>query len=60
MASAKKTLRGRKQDRAKVAARQDHELRYESQKSGRSKKKVLKAVKSVGNSRRQVERALSR
>ncbi len=60
MANAKRSSRGRKQDRARVAAGQDYEVRYESRKSGRSKTKVKRAVKRVGNSRRRVERALSR
>jgi hypothetical protein len=36
MAAAKKTARGRKQDRARVAGGQDYEVRYESKKTGRS------------------------
>lgn len=36
MATAKRTARGRKQDRAGVADRQNYELRYESKKTGRS------------------------
>ena len=53
-----KTSRGRKQDRRRVAGGQDYEVRYESKKSGKSKKRVTKAVKRVGNSRRRVEREL--
>jgi hypothetical protein len=60
MATAKKTARGRKQDRASVAGRQDYELRYESKKSGRSAAAVKKAVKKVGNSRKRVEKRLGR
>ncbi len=60
MASAKRSSRGRKQDRARVAGGQDYEVRYESRKSGRSKSKVKRAVKRAGNSRRRVERTLSR
>jgi len=52
------TSRGRKQDRARVAAGQKHEVRYESKKSGKSRAAVKKAVKKVGNSRRKVEREL--
>ncbi len=48
------TSRGRAQDRAKVAAGQDHEVRYEAKKEGVSKA-VKKAVKSAGNSRKKVE-----
>ncbi|MFP5076389.1 DUF3606 domain-containing protein [Rhizobium sp. YIM 134829] len=49
------TTRGRNQDRAQVAAGQDHELRYEAEKEGVSKDIVAKTVKSVGNSRKAVE-----
>ena len=55
MATAKKTARGRKQDRAKVAGRQKYEVGYESKKTGRSASAVKKAVKKVGNSRKRVE-----
>jgi Protein of unknown function (DUF3606) len=34
--AAKKTARGRKQDRARVAGGQDYEVRYEAKKSGNS------------------------
>ncbi len=54
-----KTTRGRKQDRALVAGGQEHEVRYEAKKEGVSTKKVEKAVKSVGNSRKAVENELS-
>ena len=50
--------RGRAQDRAKVAAGQDHEVRYEAKKEGVSKTEVKKAVKEVGNSRKKVEAEL--
>jgi hypothetical protein len=56
--TAKKTTRGRKQDRAKVASGQDYEVSYEAKKSGRSASAVKKAVKKVGNSRSKVERKL--
>lgn len=56
----KQSRRGRKQDRTRVAGGQDHEVRYESKKTGRSKAAVKKAVKKVGNSRRNVERRLAR
>jgi hypothetical protein len=52
------TARGRSQDRKRVAGGQDYEVRYEAKKTGRSKRRVKKAVKSVGNSRRKVEREL--
>lgn len=60
MAAAKQSKRGRKQDRARVAGGQAHEVRYEAKKTGRSKTTVKRAVKSVGNSRRKVERSLGR
>jgi hypothetical protein len=53
-----KTSRGRKQDRRRVAGGQDYEVRYESKKTGKSKKRVKQAVKRAGNSRRKVEREL--
>jgi len=52
------TSRGRKQDRRRVAGGQDYEVRYESKKTGSTKKRVKRAVKRVGNSRRKVEREL--
>jgi uncharacterized protein DUF3606 len=61
MAKAKKkTARGRKQDRTRVAGGQDYEVRYEAKKKHRSKAAVKKAVKKVGSSRKRVERALGR
>jgi len=57
---AKKTTRGRKQDRARVAGGQDHEVRYEAKKTGASAKQVTRAVKNVGTSRKKVERQLGR
>jgi hypothetical protein len=56
----KQTARGRKQDRARGAGGQRYEVSYESRKTGKSAKKVKAAVKRVGNSRRKVERRLSR
>jgi hypothetical protein len=53
-----RTSRGRAQDRKRVAGGQDYEVRYESRKSGKSKKRVKQAVKRIGNSRRKVEREL--
>ena len=58
--TAKKSARGRNQDRAKVAGRQDYEVGYESKKTGKSRAAVKKAVKKVGSSRKKVERALGR
>lgn len=62
MASTKKSSssRGRAQDRAKVAGGQKHEVRYEAKKMGVKGSDVKSAVKSEGNSRRKVERALSK
>jgi len=47
-------------DRKRVAAGQEHELRYEAKKSGASKEKVKTAVREVGNSRVKVEERLDR
>ncbi|MBR0695828.1 DUF3606 domain-containing protein [Bradyrhizobium lablabi] len=55
---AKKTARGRKQDRASVAGGQNYEVRYEAKKTRKSAASVKKAVKKVGNSRRRVEKRL--
>jgi hypothetical protein len=60
MATAKKTARGRKQDRGRVAGGQSYEVKYESKKTGRSAPAVKKAVKKVGNSRKRVEKRLGR
>ncbi len=62
MAVAKKTktVRGRKQDRARVAGGQDYEVRYEAKKTGKSAPTVKKAVKKVGNARKRVEKRLGR
>lgn len=57
---AKKTSRGRKQDRARVAGGQDYEVRYEAKKTRKSAAAVKKVVKKVGNSRKKVERTLGR
>jgi hypothetical protein len=58
--SSNETSRGRAQDRARVAGGQDHEVRYEAQKTGTSKEEVKDAVKSAGNSRKKVEEKLSK
>jgi Protein of unknown function (DUF3606) len=62
MAAAKKTktTRGRKQDRARVAGGQKYEVGYEAKKTGRSALAVKKAVKKVGNVRKNVEKKLAR
>ena len=49
-----------KQDRARVAGSQDHEVRYEAGKTGASKDAVKDAVKSAGNSRKKVEEKLGK
>jgi hypothetical protein len=51
----KQTSRGRKQDRARVAGGQRHEVSYEAKKTGRS----AASVKKVGN-RKRVEKRLAR
>ncbi len=56
----KQTSRGRKQERARVAGGQRHEVSYESKKTGRSAASVKKAVKKVGNSRKRAEKRLGR
>jgi hypothetical protein len=56
----KQTTRGRKQDRARVAGGQKHEVSYESKKTGRSAASVKKEVKKVGNVRKRVEKRLGR
>ena len=58
--AAKKTARGRAQDRAKVAGGQKYEVDYEAEKMGRSAQAVKKAVKKVGNERKMVEKRLAR
>ena len=61
MATAKKkSSRGRKQDRARVAGGQDYEVRYTAKKKKKSASAVKKAVKKVGSSRKRVERRLGR
>ena len=47
-----------KQDRARVAGGQDHEVKYEAGKTGASNSEVKDAVKSEGNSRAAVEKKL--
>jgi hypothetical protein len=54
--ATKKTARGRKQDRVRVAGGQKYEVTYEAKKTGRSSS----AVKKAGNSRKRVERQLER
>jgi hypothetical protein len=59
MTAKKKTARGRKQDRSRMAGGQKHEVQYESKKTGRSASAVKKAVKKVGMARR-VEKRIAR
>ncbi|SFV27994.1 Protein of unknown function [Devosia crocina] len=54
------TSRGRAQDRALVAGGQAHEVRYEAEKTGKSRQAVKDAIKSAGNSRKEVEKELER
>ena len=54
-----KTTRGRAQDRSKVAGGQEHEVKYEAEKTGESTSAVKDAVKKAGNSRKEVEKELS-
>ena len=56
----KQTVRGRKQDRSRVASGQDYEVQYEARKTGRSASAVKKAVRKVGNTRKKVEKRLGR
>jgi hypothetical protein len=56
----KKTSRGSKQDRARVAGGQDYEVRNEAKKTKKSAPAVKKAVKKVGSSRNRIERRLGR
>jgi len=43
-----------------VAGEQDHEVRYEPKKTGKSATAVKTAVKKVGNVRKSVEKRLTR
>lgn len=56
----KQTVRGRKQDRSRVAGGQDYEVQYEARKTGRPASAVKKAVRKVGNTRKKVEKGLGR
>jgi hypothetical protein len=58
--AAKKSARGRTQDRARVAGGQDYEVRYTAKKTRKSAASVKKAVKKVGSSRKRVVKALKR
>lgn len=54
------TKRGRRQDRARVAGGQTHEVRYEAEKEHVSRQTVKDAVKTVGNGRGKVEAEIER
>ena len=54
----KRTARGRKQDRARVAGGQDYEVRYTAKKTRKSAASVKKAVRKVGSSRKRAVKAL--
>lgn len=56
----KQSSKGLSQDRAKVAGGQDYEVQYEKDKLNTSGSKVKAAVKSVGNSRKKVEKKLKK
>jgi hypothetical protein len=60
VAAKNPTPRGRAQDRSKVAGGQEHEVRYEATKTGAAAADVKRAVKSDGNSRKKVEKALAK
>lgn len=53
-----KTKRGRKQDAARVAAKDKSEVKYTAKKNSTSAKKVREAVKAVGHSRKKVNAKL--
>ena len=55
-----KSSSGRSQDRRKVAGAQDYEVNYEKDKLNTSSDEVKKAVKNVGNERKNVEEALKK
>jgi DNA-binding transcriptional regulator YhcF (GntR family) len=55
-----KTGRGRAQDRREVAAGQASEVRYEAKKMGVSTAAVKKAIKNVGNQRKDIEAELTK
>jgi len=57
---AEDSKRGRSQDRSRVAAMEDYEVKYLAQKHGVTQTAVKAAVKKVGNSRSKVEAELKR
>lgn len=56
----KHSVRGREQDRARVAGGQDYEVSYTAKETRKSAATVRKAVKKVGNSRKRVVKTLKR
>ena len=58
--TAKHTAAGLKQDRAKVAGKQAHEVGYEAKKMGAKSAEVKAAIKAAGNSRQTVEKTLGK
>jgi methyl-accepting chemotaxis protein len=52
-----KNLRGG-QDRSRIAANEDYEIRHLAEKHGVSAEEVRKAIEKVGNSREKVEEHL--
>jgi hypothetical protein len=60
MPGKSQTSRGRSQERRLVAGGQKHEVAYESKKTGASAADVLRTVKATGNSRKAVEKKLSK
>jgi hypothetical protein len=60
MAKKAKSGRGRKQDRARIAGGQDHEVGYVAKKTGTSKSAVKEAVKEAGPLRKRVSKAIYR
>ncbi len=57
---AKSSSRGTSQDRKLVAGEQEHEVYYESKKTGASKEAVKKTIKKEGNKRTEVEKKISK
>jgi Protein of unknown function (DUF3606) len=51
---------GQPMNETRLAAGQDHEVRYEADRTGASKEAAKKSVKAVGNSRKKVETSLEK
>lgn len=60
MPAAKKTKRGRSQDRKRVAAGQAHEVKYEAKKTSATPSEVKTTVKNVSTWRSKIESALGK